>query len=110
MITGIFILILSGAISFILVDKLKSVYPFIDAALLKWLFFYHTLLAFAYYVYVQFNPSDSVYYYQKILNDYRGENWRDFYGTSTTFIEFVGYPFVKYLGFSYEAMMALFSF
>lgn len=33
----------------------------------------------------------------------------DFYGTSTTFIEFVGYPFIRYMGFSYEAIMALFS-
>lgn len=33
----------------------------------------------------------------------------DFYGTSTTFIEWVGYPFIKFFGFSYEAIMALFS-
>lgn len=40
----------------------------------------------------------------------RGPQWSDFYGTSTTFIEFTGYPFIHYLGFTYEAMMALFSF
>jgi hypothetical protein len=41
---------------------------------------------------------------------FRGDSWGDFYGTSTTFIEWVTYPFVNYLGFSYEGMMALFSF
>lgn len=96
--------------AFVMIDKLKAAYPIIDAGLLKRLFFYHVLLSLTYYVYVLFNPSDSVYYYQKILMNYRGETWMDFYGTSTTFIEFVGYPFVKFLGFSYEAMMALFSF
>lgn len=33
----------------------------------------------------------------------------DYYGTSTIFIEFFAYPFIKYLYFSFEATMALFS-
>ncbi|WMN06805.1 hypothetical protein QYS48_33785 [Marivirga arenosa] len=44
-----------------------------------------------------------------MINNFRGPEWMDFYGTSTTFIEWTGYPFVKWLGFSYEAMMALFA-
>lgn len=74
------------------------------------LFLYHSLLAVAYYLYALFNPSDSKGYYKKILVDYRGAEWSDFYGTSTTFIEFIGYPFIKYLGFTYESMMVVFSF
>ncbi len=33
-----------------------------------------------------------------------------FYGTSTRFVEWVAYPFIRYVGFSYEAAMMLFSF
>lgn len=106
---GIIVIIFSGVFSFLVIDYLKRRYPFIDAGLLKRLFFFHLLLFAAYYGYVLTSPSDSKWYYEKIIIGYRGENWFDFYGTSTTFIEFVGFPFVRYLGFSYEAIMALFS-
>ncbi len=89
---------------------MKRRYPFIDHVFLRNLFFYHTLLLFAYYGYALLNSSDSSYYYQKVLYNFRGPTWLDFYGTSTIFIEFVGYPFIKFFGFSYEAIMALFSF
>ena len=94
----------------VIIGNVKKKYPFVDAKQLKRLFFYHFLLSFAYFAYVLFNPSDSRAYYEKVARNWRGENWLDFYGTSTTFIEFLGYPFIKYLGFSYEAMMVLFSF
>jgi hypothetical protein len=110
MLGGIAIIILSGLISFAIIDRMKVKYPFIDAALLKNLFYYHILLSLAYYGYVMFNPSDSKGYYMNIIQDFRGDTWFSLYGTSTIFIEFVAYPFIKFLGFSYEAMMALFSF
>lgn len=106
---GLLVIIFSLGIAFFAIDRLKARYPFIDAGMLRGLFFFHILLFFAYYGYVLTSPSDSKWYYQKVVNDYRGMGWFDFYGTSTTFIEFVGYPFIKYLGFSYEAVMALFS-
>lgn len=109
MLGGILIILVTAAISFPLIDALKRRYSFIDAPFLKKLFFYHVLLFFAYYGYAYFNPSDSQFYYQKILMDFRGETWFDFYGTSTRFIEFIGYPFIRFFGFSYEAIMALFS-
>ena len=109
MLGGILIILITGIASFVLIDTLKARYAFINAGQLKQLFFYHTLLFFAYYTYTVFNRSDSSFYYEKVLEDFRGENWMDFYGTSTTFIEFVGYPFIRYMGFSYEAIMALFS-
>ena len=109
MAAGIIVIILSMAVAFLVINRLKARYPFIDAGLLRGLFFFHLLLFFAYYGYVLTSPSDSKWYYQKVVNDYRGIGWFDFYGTSTTFIEFIGYPFIKYLGFSYEAIMALFS-
>ncbi len=81
-----------------------------DNRFLKKLFWYHLFLSFAYYLYSVFNRSDSHFYYEKVLNDFRGPDWSSFYGTSTTFIEWTGYPFIRWLGFSFEAVMALFAF
>lgn len=81
-----------------------------DNAFLKKLFWYHLFLSLVYYLYALLNPSDSEHYFNKVSNYVRGTNWFDFYGTSTIFIEWTGYPFINWLGFSYEAMMALFSF
>lgn len=110
MLGGILVLFIVGFVSFSLIDALKSRYPFLDASLLRRLFFFHVFLAFVYYLYASFNPSDSVGYYNRVLNSLEGETWGYFYGTSTTFVTFVAYPFIKYLGFSYEACMALFAF
>ena len=109
MLGGLLVILLSAVFSFVLIDRLKVKYPFIDAAWLKQLFFYHIFISLVYYGYVLINPSDSKFYYEKVIMNFRGENWFDSYGTSTTFIEFVGYPFIKFMGFSYEAIMALFS-
>ncbi len=93
-----------------MIGVLKRKYPFINDSLMQKLFLFHVLMALVYYLYAVFNPSDSINYYYKIVNNYRGGNWFAYYGTSTTFIEYVGYPFVKFFGFSYEACMALFAF
>jgi hypothetical protein len=110
MLGGILVLLISGLVSFVIIDSLKKRYPFLDTSLLKKLFFYHILLSLAYYGYAQFNSSDSVYYYNKVIYNFRGDTWGSFYGTSTKFIEFIAYPFIRFLGFSYEAAMALYSF
>jgi hypothetical protein len=110
MLGGILIIIVTGFVAHIIVNRLKIIYPFINSVFLKRLFYYHTALSFVYFLYSLFNPSDSRYYFKKVVENYRGPQWFDFYGTSTTFIEFLTYPFVRYLGFSYEAMMALFAF
>ncbi|MFM7193313.1 MAG: hypothetical protein ACKOYP_00825, partial [Bacteroidota bacterium] len=44
-----------------------------------------------------------------VFNQFRGFSWWEYYDTSTGFIEFMGYPFIQFFGFSYEAMMVLFS-
>jgi hypothetical protein len=110
MIGGILVILLTAFISFSIIDRLKRRFPFIDARFIKNLFFYHTALAFVYYLYASFNPSDSNFYYEKVVTDFRGDYWFSFYGTSTRFIEFIGYPFIKFFMFSYEAVMALFAF
>lgn len=110
MISGILVLVITGVLAFVFVDALKRRFPYVDVSLLKWLFFFHVALALAYYVYALFNPSDSIGYFRQVISSYRGETWSDHYGTSTIFITFIAYPFIKYLGFSYEGMMALFAF
>jgi hypothetical protein len=73
------------------------------------LFFYHTLLAFAYYMYALFNPSDSGNYFLKALAKAKGDNWLDYFGISTQFIDFMAFFLVDKLGFTYESCMAFFS-
>jgi hypothetical protein len=85
---------------------LKGRYPFIDAQLLNRLFYYHVFMSLVYYLYVTFNPSDSKNYY---ASTFLTDDWFSLYGTSTTFIKFLVYPFTRYLAFSYEAAMALFA-
>jgi hypothetical protein len=110
MLGGLLVLVVTGVISFILIDWLKRSHPIMDAPMMRNMYWYHILLSLAYLGYVTFNPSDSRQYYAKVAEHFRGDSWGDFYGTSTTFIEFVGYPFIHFLGFTYEGMMALFSF
>lgn len=71
------------------------------------LFFYHLFFAIVYYTYALFNPSDSKKYFER--PQYDGWAWGDFFGTSTTFIDFLSYPFVNFLGFNYEMMMLLYA-
>ncbi len=72
------------------------------------LFLYHFFFWGVYYAYTVFNFSDSRgYFVRPILGKERG--WFDFFGTSTTFIEFLAYPFVNFFSFNYEMMMVLFA-
>ncbi|ELR70612.1 hypothetical protein C900_03593 [Fulvivirga imtechensis AK7] len=112
MLYGIFIIVLGYFIAGAYIDKIipaRSPKSLESNVFLKRLYFYHFFLSAVYYTYALFESSDSKFYYRKVIEDYRGPGWFDFYGVSTRFIEFTGYPFIKYLGFSYEAIMALFS-
>lgn len=110
MIGGLFTLLIGGAAFYVWVDSFRTRYRELNVALLKRLLFYHILMTVTYFVYAQFNPSDSRTYYRRVADNFRGDSWDAFYGTSTTFVEFVAYPFIKFGNFSYEAMMVLFSF
>lgn len=72
------------------------------------LFFYHLFFAIVYYTYALFNPSDSKKYFER--PQYDGWAWSDYFGTSTTFIDFLSYPFINFLGFNYEMMMLLYAY
>jgi hypothetical protein len=110
MISGIALLILTSLMALWLVGAVCDKFPVVNRKFATNMYFYHLLLTFAYYGYAAFNPSDSQYYYIKLINLIHGEGWFNYYATSTGFIEFLGYPFVQWFGFSYEAMMVVFSF
>ena len=88
-------------------NKLKIRHSFFNKKLMNALSLYHLAFGGIYYVYALFNRSDSVRYYNVPQNINKG--WFDFFGTETTFIDFITYPFINYLGFSYEMMMLLFT-
>ena len=107
---GLIVIFVTAIIAMVLLQLLKSRYPFINVNLLIGVYFFHLLISFVYYGYILTEGSDSMAYYEKTLIGFRGDTWLDFYGTSTTFIEFLAYPFIRGLSFSYEAVMALFAF
>lgn len=110
MLGGIILIFITGFLSYSFINRLKRKYLFVNKRVLTRLFYYHLALATVYYVYALFNPSDSNAYYYKVQIFLRGSDWLDFYGTSTVFIEFLAYPLIHYLFFTYEACMVLFSF
>ncbi|TDN88054.1 hypothetical protein DET49_1092 [Salegentibacter sp. 24] len=87
--------------------KIREKHDFFSASLMNKLFYYHLIFAGIYYTYALFNPSDSKRYYR--VPSREGKAWNDFLETGTSFIDFVSYPFINFLGFSYEMMMLLFS-
>jgi len=87
--------------------NLKTRHSFFNLKLMNRLGLYHLTFGGVYYVYSLFNRSDSVRYFNVPLNSKK--NWFEFLGTETTFIDFISYPFINYMGFSYEMMMLLFT-
>ncbi len=109
MLSALIVFIILIALTIWLGQYLYAQHKGTDLKVFRMLIPYHFGIALVYYLYALFNRSDSQGYYIKVNINYRGDSWFDFYGVSTTFIEFIGYPFIKYLGFSYEAIMILFA-
>ncbi len=110
MVQSLFVLVVLLGITYWLVPRVTRNHPGIQPGHVYALFFYHYVLSFVYYLYALFNPSDSKVYYLKVLRDFRGPDWGSFYGVSTTFIEFLGYPLIRFFGFTYESVMVTFSY
>lgn len=70
------------------------------------LYLYHIFFYGVYLAYAYINPSDSHNYYRELTLHKGG--WFELWGTDTTFINFLSFPFFK-LGFSYEMLMATFA-
>ncbi len=91
----------------ILLLELKKRHTINSKFKLNILFYYHLLFGLIYYLYAFSNPSDSKAYFRRSDN-FEG-NWGQLFGTETTFIDFISYPFIHFMGFSYEMMMLLFT-
>lgn len=81
-------------------------HPWFSKKLMNSLYFYHLIFFGVYYAYALNNPSDSIAYFER---PQWSQVWFDYFGTSTTFIDFISWPFINILGFNYEMMMVLFS-
>lgn len=87
--------------------KLARKHDFFSKKLMNVLSLYHLLFAGLYYAYALFNPSDSKGYFRVATTT--THNWFHFFRTETPFIDFLSYPFVKFLNFNYEMMMLMFA-
>jgi hypothetical protein len=102
-------LVVNVARQFYPVGRIQQRHKKLDRRFMVILFFYHSLLSLAYYLYALFNPSDSRGYFARAIVKVNGEEWLSYFGTSTKFIEFISFSLVNYLGFTYESEMVLFS-
>jgi len=107
MLGAFFLILVLFLISQGLFSSLAKKHAFFSKKLMNQLFGYHIVFLGIYYSYTIFNRSDSVMYYLRPQNEAR--SWSEFFGTSTTFIDFMAYPFINFLGFNYEMMMVLFA-
>lgn len=106
MIGGILLIIIFYFVSQPILAKFKATHPWMSIRLFQNLYWYHILFAIIYYAFTRDARSDSKAYYL-MASTYT--NWFDAYESGTVFLHFLSYPFVKYLMFSYEMMMVLFS-
>lgn len=79
---------------------------FFKRKLVNLLFLYHIFFQIVYYTYALLNRSDSHLYFERPSTSQK--QWVEFFGTSTTFIDFLAWPFINILHFNYEMMMAFF--
>jgi len=107
MLGAFFLILVLFLISQGLFSSLAKKHAFFSRKLMNQLFWYHIVFLGIYYSYTIFNRSDSKAYFDRPQR--QGWNWFDFFGTSTTFIDFLSYPFINFLGFNYEMMMVLFA-
>lgn len=107
MLGAIFLIIILFLITQGLLSFLSKKHAFLPKKLMNYIFFYHFFFWGVYYTYTLFNRSDSLRYFYNATN--LVESWSESFGTGTTFIDFLSYPFTHFLGFNYEMMMVLFA-
>jgi hypothetical protein len=107
MIGGVLLVIVLFIISQGIFNSMALRHKFFSKMKMNVLYVYHVFFFIVYYAYASFNRSDSKAYYERPYLS--NENWFSFFGTSTTFIDFISFPFIKFLGFNYEMMMVLYS-
>lgn len=106
MIGGLLLIIILYFITQPLLQNIKAGKRWFKMSLMNNLFWYHMLFFFVYYVFTLNARSDSFGYFNR--PPYY-DDWFSIYQTGTKFIDFLGYPLIVYLGFTYEMMMVLFA-
>ncbi|MCX2739955.1 hypothetical protein [Pontibacter anaerobius] len=109
MLGAVLLILLLYAVNQPIIGTFKKKFPFLKVELLNNLYWWHVLFAIIYYLYATFNSSDSKAYYSRINSESLYSSWLSIYQTGTRFIDFVAYPVVNILGFSYEMAMVLFA-
>ena len=107
MIGALFLIFILFLLNQGILNLFEKMHSFFSKVLMNRLYIYHVFFAIIYYLYTLNNRSDSHAYYERplLLN----KTWVEFFGTSTTFIDFLSYPFINYLNFNFEMMMMLFA-
>lgn len=106
MLGAIVLILFLFLINQILFNGFVKKHKFFSKKLMNLLYLYHLLFFVVYYIYALYNNSDSILYYERPQWQ---SSWWDYFGTSTTFIDFMSWPFINILGFSYEMMMVFFA-
>jgi len=107
MIFGLLLIIFLFLINQGLFSSLVKKHRWFSKKMMNGLFLYHLFFFGVYYWYALFNNSDSKSYFESPQDPNFG--WLDYFGTSTTFIDFISWPFINVLGFNYEMMMILYA-
>lgn len=107
MIGALILILLLSLINQGIFSFFEKKHRFFSKKLMNRLFLYHLFFFGVYYSYALFNPSDSKRYF--LRPQLLEIGWLDFFGTGTTFIDFISYPYVNYLNFNYEMMMVLYA-
>ncbi|QDH79813.1 hypothetical protein FKX85_12530 [Echinicola soli] len=106
MIGGVVLIGILYAVSLSLLRRLKRKYRVLSIRTMTNLYWYHMLFGIIYYTYAIFRNSDSHAYFHDAATV---ESWSTLFSHGTHFIEWIAWPFVQYLHFSYEMMMVLFA-
>ncbi|ERM80181.1 hypothetical protein P872_14155 [Rhodonellum psychrophilum GCM71 = DSM 17998] len=105
---GAFILIfILFGVSQPILNSIQQRHKFVKAGFLNQMYWYHMLFGGIYYSYTLVARSDSVNYYNKTLKYW--PTWGSAFSPGTDFMEWMAFPFVRYLNFNYEMTMFLFT-
>ena len=102
----LFLIILFFGLNQIFYSVFQKRHAFFDKKKMTLLYLYHLVFYGVYTWYAYNNPSDSKNYFRE-LGEHTG-GWFELWGTDTTFINFLSYPFYQ-LGFNYDMLMVTFA-
>ena len=105
MLGAVILVLILFAISQPILDRLQKEHKWVKAGLLNQMYWYHMFFGLVYWTYAQFNRSDSIQYFNK--TKYGWVNWFDAYSAGTDFVEWLAFPWVRWLGFNFDMMMFL---